>query len=103
MGASGLGARRLAWPLRKDDTHKSRNGPSCPPRHGMHVCIYVSTHYAGSPSLGVGLALRTKREARYYRGRVAQSLSCHVTATSSVRHARLSTARQAVSALQKLG
>ncbi|RAL48514.1 hypothetical protein DM860_005938 [Cuscuta australis] len=25
--------RRLAWPLRKDDTHKSRNGPNffCPP------------------------------------------------------------------------
>jgi hypothetical protein len=33
--------RRLAWPLRKDDTHKSRNGPNffLHPRSNFHEII----------------------------------------------------------------
>ncbi|KAG0513081.1 hypothetical protein BDA96_10G070400, partial [Sorghum bicolor] len=36
--------RRLAWPLRKDDTHKSRNGPNFFEnlRAGPWQCIFVS-------------------------------------------------------------
>ncbi len=31
----GMIQRRLAWPLRKDDTHKSRNGPNFFPFHSI--------------------------------------------------------------------
>ncbi|CAN6920569.1 unnamed protein product [Brassica oleracea] len=36
--------RRLAWPLRKDDTHKSRNGPNffcC--FFSKIVCIFIGS------------------------------------------------------------
>ena len=34
--------RRLAWPLRKDDTHKSRS---------VHICIYAESQHFRSPQL----------------------------------------------------
>uniref|UniRef100_A0A7I3ZQ53 Uncharacterized protein n=1 Tax=Physcomitrium patens TaxID=3218 RepID=A0A7I3ZQ53_PHYPA len=32
--------RRLAWPLRKDDTHKSRNGPNFFPLSTAFDCCF---------------------------------------------------------------
>uniref|UniRef100_A0A7N2L8J9 Uncharacterized protein n=1 Tax=Quercus lobata TaxID=97700 RepID=A0A7N2L8J9_QUELO len=53
--------RRLAWPLRKDDTHKSRNGPNffrspnpmCEFFHGFH-CLLRSAQRSCT-----GIAART--------------------------------------------
>ena len=36
--------RRLAWPLRKDDTHKSRNGPNFFPSDFLIICLQKKYH-----------------------------------------------------------
>ncbi|KAG6712527.1 hypothetical protein I3842_05G108100 [Carya illinoinensis] len=50
--------RRLAWPLRKDDTHKSRNGDAkC--THGLHrLCIFESQIVPSGTSDKIGTIQR---------------------------------------------
>ena len=50
--------RRLAWPLRKDDTHKSRNGPNFFFFSFLHLIYTFSFTKIPSPNAIIGIATR---------------------------------------------